>query len=792
MVSGKPRHKAMDTTPDRQTPPGMKIHLVNDDADGWVLGKITRSLRRELQAAGMDVTIGTDADPSAEINHHIIYYGYRSRTPTIETVMVTHIDDERELDRIKRQLLVDGVEMGICMSFEAVHRLAHFGVPREKLCFVTPVHDGTMRPRRILVGLATRLYDDGRKREHLLEELAGSISPDDFTFAIMGAGWELIVQRLRSRSFEVEYFDDFDETIYRELMPRLDYYLYLGQDEGSIGFIDALAAGVATIVTPQGIHLDVPGGITHEFETLDDLRAVFTEIAGQRNRRATSVASLTWSAYARKHLLVWEYLLCRKRRQRVPSDLMASLEGLAVVPDVSVPGEVDAGDRMRVFFGFEAAAFEDDRTRGGEANVRKLQEYFTNAAENFSVIYVNGSSLPPAWPRLFWDARQTGAALVWNQDGVGYEGWYGPGWENHNLPLALGNELADHVFYQSRFSKRCADQFLGTREGPSEILYNAVDTQHFAPGPRRDRREIVLLLGGNQHQFYRIESAVRTLAWLRTSKQNVRLVVTGGLSFTADPAEARRRLAALLAASGVVEFVDWIGPYRQADAPAVYAQADLLLHTKVKDPCPSVVIEALACGLPVVYADSGGVPELVGGDAGVAVKVPAEDGWARDVPPSAEAFGAAVLEALATRERLGEAARMRAVDHFDIRPWIQRHREVFDALSGRVGDRPGPVRRGQQELRLVRLLPERAVPGQPFNVQANGQSALVVECANACRATFIVFDGIPLRTDYGGPTLLSALVPPSSIHTGRLVVYLVTGTQESNRLEFVVEHGGTH
>jgi hypothetical protein len=215
-----------------------------------------------------------------------------------------------------------------------VHRLAHFGVPRDRLCFVSPAHDGVVTPRRTLVGLTTRLYDDGRKRESLLEALAETISPADFRFAIMGSGWDAIVERLRDRGFEIDYVSRFDEAAYHALVPGLDYYLYLGEDEGSMGFLDALAAGVATIVTPQGFHLDVPDGITHEFRDLDDLRRVFADIAAVKRRRADSVAGLTWREYARKHVLVWEYLRGRRRA--------GELAELAVAPR-AIPGAPRSG-----------------------------------------------------------------------------------------------------------------------------------------------------------------------------------------------------------------------------------------------------------------------------------------------------------------------------------------------------------------------------------------------------------------------------------------------------------------
>jgi glycosyltransferase involved in cell wall biosynthesis len=438
----------------------------------------------------------------------------------------------------------------------------------------------------------------------------------------------------------------------------------------------------------------------------------------------------------------------------------------------------------RVHYGFPSGAFDDDRIRGGEAKLHLLQRHFPDSPADYDVAYLNSSSLPPNWQSVFWRARHAGAALVWNQDGVGYEAWCGPTWEAHNVPLALGNALADYVFYQSLFSKASADRFLGARSGPWEILYNAVDTRRFSPAPRVEPSGIVLLLGGNQHQFYKVETAVRTVMWLQRSLPQVRLLITGHLRFEPDPADAQRRFRSLLEQHRATDRVHWLGPYRHAQAPSVFAQADILLHTKVKDPCPSVVIEALACGLPVVYADSGGVAELVGTDAGIGV--PTEDSWTADIPPSGEELGRAVLELLESRSRRSEAARTRAVEHFDIRPWIHRHEQVLGSLRRGVNAGRETPRPQDSHVRLVGLIPDRIAAGQNFNVQPGGESALVVVCTNATPATFIVFDGSPLRTDYGGPTLLSAIVPASLIRPGRLAVYLVTGVAESNHAELDV------
>ena len=88
-----------------------------------------------------------------------------------------------------------------------------------------------------------------------------------FKLKIMGAGWGEIVSQLEQLGFEVEYYAEFNREIYKTLMTSLDYWIYYGFDEGAMGYLDALAAGVKTICTPQGYHLDTRCGLTYPCNT---------------------------------------------------------------------------------------------------------------------------------------------------------------------------------------------------------------------------------------------------------------------------------------------------------------------------------------------------------------------------------------------------------------------------------------------------------------------------------------------------------------------------------------------
>jgi len=329
---------------------------------------------------------------------------------------------------------------------------------------------------------------------------------------------------------------------------------------------------------------------------------------------------------------------------------------------------------LAVSYGVERMPGADDVVIGGAVKFLILDEQLPNAARDFNVLYLGSSSLPIDARMLVRLARRRGAAFAWNQNGVAYPGWYGPGWELVNRPRARMLRQADHVFYQSSFCKLGADLFYGEPSGTWEILPNPVDTRRFVPA-QQAQRPLTLLLGGSQYQRYRVEVALETLALVRRAIPDARLRIGGALTFSSAAEAEVRELTRLLRLSDAVDFV---GGYRRDEAPALMHTADLLLHTKYNDPCPTVVLEAMSSGLPVVYSASGGTPELVGDDAGVGVPAPLD--WERDHPPAVEQLAEAVLAAVARIDELRDAARARAVERFDARAWVERHRTVFEGL----------------------------------------------------------------------------------------------------------------
>ena len=312
---------------------------------------------------------------------------------------------------------------------------------------------------------------------------------------------------------------------------------------------------------------------------------------------------------------------------------------------------------------------------GGRVKLLHLAEEFPEAVDDFNLLYLVSSAPPQFALELVKWAQKRGAKLVWNQNGVAYTAWYGARVEEINAPMRAVRARADYIFYQSAFCRDCADRFLGESSAPAEIAFNCVDTARFQPAEPPDTGVCHLLAAGSHHESYRVLSALAAVAELKRRKFPVVLHLAGRFVWKGAEAEVEASLREL----GIAEQVRRIPPYRQEDAPAIYQAAHILLHPKYKDPCPTVPIEAMACGVPVIGSASGGMPELVNADAGMLLEVP--ESWEKNYWPAPTAMADAVEHIMSRWPQYRAAARAHAEARFSREHWLEQHRRVFQMLA---------------------------------------------------------------------------------------------------------------
>jgi len=330
-----------------------------------------------------------------------------------------------------------------------------------------------------------------------------------------------------------------------------------------------------------------------------------------------------------------------------------------------------------VFYGHDHIPKLNENTSGGIIKYQDLQEIFPNSPRNANILYLVSSALPLFPKFMVRFARKKGVKLVWNQNGVAYPAWHGPGYEKPNKLFADFLHQADYVIYQSRFCKISADRYLGENKGPFEILHNPVDTQVFIPVARKPDG-LKILLAGTHNEFYRVRIAVETLREVLHIIPEAELLIAGPLKWKKNELESQAELEDLCDKMGILSKVRLLGAYAQQDAVTLFQSAHILLHTQYNDACPRMVVEAMSCGLPIVYSKSGGTPELVGEEGGIGVEAPLD--WEQIHPPDPQKLARAIVDVFSDYRRFSQAARTRAVERFDVQPWLERHKVIFESL----------------------------------------------------------------------------------------------------------------
>jgi glycosyltransferase involved in cell wall biosynthesis len=328
-----------------------------------------------------------------------------------------------------------------------------------------------------------------------------------------------------------------------------------------------------------------------------------------------------------------------------------------------------------VNYGEKLGADRAGIVHGGRVKLRHLAEEFPTAAEDFNLLYLVSSAPPKFALDLVAWAKARGVKFVWNQNGVAYPAWYGARSEELNAPMRALRQQADFIFYQSEFCRQCAERFLGPVTAPAEIAFNCVDTVQFHPVPPPSVDVVRLLAAGSHYESYRVISVLETVAELVRRRVAVELHLAGRLTWDGAEAEVAEKIRAL----SLTQHVRRTAAYRQEDAPALYQAAHILLHPKYKDPCPTVPIEAMACGVPVIGSASGGMPELVAPETGVLIDVP--ESWEQNHWPAPEAMADAVESIMERWPEYRAAARAHAEVHFSKEAWLAKHRRVFHELA---------------------------------------------------------------------------------------------------------------
>ena len=225
------------------------------------------------------------------------------------------------------------------------------------------------------------------------------------------------------------------------------------------------------------------------------------------------------------------------------------------------------------------------------------------------------------------------------------------------VPDALSLAAAVHCVSEAT-AREAAMQ--GVDPELTRVVRTAVDPEFFCPngGLPADASELRIACVGSLRWRKDPETALGVLARLDALAVPARLDILGGDPGHETGDESQRdRLMFTADDLGVGDRVTIHGESRPAEVRDYLRSAHVLLHAGLLEGIPNVVVEAMACGVPVVTADSGGVREAVSDGVEGFVVAP------RDTHAMATAL-ARLWRDPALRTRMGEAGRRRAKADF--------------------------------------------------------------------------------------------------------------------------------
>jgi len=156
------------------------------------------------------------------------------------------------------------------------------------------------------------------------------------------------------------------------------------------------------------------------------------------------------------------------------------------------------------------------------------------------------------------------------------------------------NRLSDYTIFQSVYSRDSFAEF-GVRPERFRIIYNGVDPRIFYPASSASKRYLgptLRLIAVSWSPNPR--KGFATLA--RISKlPGVEVRFVGRWPAEIDPGNVKR-----------------LGALTSPEVAEAMRASDAMIHAAENEPCSNAILEALACGLPVLYKASGGNPEIAG------------------------------------------------------------------------------------------------------------------------------------------------------------------------------------
>jgi glycosyltransferase involved in cell wall biosynthesis len=241
---------------------------------------------------------------------------------------------------------------------------------------------------------------------------------------------------------------------------------------------------------------------------------------------------------------------------------------------------------------------------------------------------------------------------------------------------------ADRLLVVSEAVKRDVTQFYGVDPERIRVVYNGVDVDKFSPGeggPLPSQmgtlvgKRVILFVGHfglRKGIFY----VIRAMKRVRTEFPDAHLVCVGGTPAWLGRTDYTQMLRKEMERNQVDGCVTLLDAVKNTELVEFYRHSEIFVLPTYYEAFPKVVVEAMACGKPVVATRTGGIPELVNdGETGLLVPFGSPEALSEKLTT--------LLQDGDMRSDMGRRGRERVERLFTWHAVAERTRSAYDELE---------------------------------------------------------------------------------------------------------------
>ncbi len=188
-----------------------------------------------------------------------------------------------------------------------------------------------------------------------------------------------------------------------------------------------------------------------------------------------------------------------------------------------------------------------------------------------------------------------------------------------------GIKRASHIIAVSKHTKNDLIQYLKIPDGKMSVIYNGIDHSIFKPYTIKLLDKPYILYVGSERPRKNLSRLFEAFAKLKGEFPELKLAKIGISGRSKEYRRETMRKLDSLGLTGDVIFVEYI---TELDLACYYSSAALMAYPSLYEGFGFPLLEAMACGCPVVTSNTSSLPEVVG-EAGIMVNPYDTDGLAQ-------------------------------------------------------------------------------------------------------------------------------------------------------------------